>query len=445
MIQLPNTPFIPIQLNTINNNNNTLLSPILNKRLSLSTNISDYTLFTSQLETYLNFIYKHIQYSGNDSGNYNSGNYTDVIHQSANIIISNETIPWILPSIINNKHKHQLSWSLKDEIIIVIINLTISYALKAKEIIHPIITNEINEINISPIQSLWVNCFKIFKKSLQYINFITKNNSIIDSNCFETSNLFINFINHYINVSIQSTFLIKTTFTLKNLDFDIMIDNSINYSTISRISIYIKNELNNMLNILKNHDNNKNNNNKNHHFALWIKEIEILIKYFNAYIGVYLSIENYKQDKIGKSIGFLNYSIENISKKSEDDENNNIDKNKKIDLFKKKLQFPNKSNNNNNNNNKKKPLKLKLNNNLINSLQKNQYLIFKDIENLFQLINLLNLKYNLENNNLKFDEIPNSIQLIKNYLPSGRSVPIDSNSWIPIHQQQEQQEQSGYY
>lgn len=55
----------------------------------------------------------------------------------------------------------------------------------------------------------------------------------------------------------------------------------------------------------------------------------------------------------------------------------------------------------------------------------------QNLIDLFELLKVLDLKYTIENDNLKFDEIPSIQSLLNNYLPSARSIPIESTSWIP--------------
>ncbi|CCH42819.1 hypothetical protein BN7_2364 [Wickerhamomyces ciferrii] len=412
MIQLPDIPIIPISITSTPNNLEPWIQEILNKRLTIFTNFNNYSNFINNLEDYLNFIFVKVMEYGNID------NYNDVFEQTNGIIIS-DSIPWNLP-ITKIKKQDQFQWNLQNELIILMINLSQLYNLKSGEIIKLIMDKD----NNLETQKLWLNSFKIFKKSLEFINFL-KNQQIINTSIWEISTIFIQFNENLINCSIQLSFLTKTIWTLKNIDYEIMSENSINYSTLSRLSIYIKQELNNMLSILKTQNDSK-----------WTQYIENLIKYINGYLGILLSIENYKQDKIGYSIGFLNFSIENITRKSNSNEFEEDSKlKKKFTNFKTKF---------NSNDLQKINNKLRLNQNLIEKFTNNSIILI-DLQNLFELLKILNLKYNLENNNLKFDSIPTSQELLIHYLPQGRSIPIDSKIWTPSFIQTIEKSSSGYY
>lgn len=402
MIQLPNTPFNPT---TIQSGANTVSEPwinqIINKRVSLDTS-SNYSSRISTLENYLNFIYGQAL---NQDG---ITNYQQVIEYSKKYIISC-SIPWNLP--ITKHHQHQ--WTLEDEIIIVVINLSISYNSRSSELIGGLLSSN-SEIES---EKIWLSCFKMLKKALQFINFlktIDNDNGII----FETSNSFINFISCLIQSSSQLNFLIKTIWSLKKLEYDITLNDSINYSTLSRISISIKDEIKQMINILKIN---------NIEYNQWQSCLDGLIKYINGYIGVLLSIENYKQDKIGISIGFLEFSKENITRKSSNEEDEDDDEEdskfkKKMSMFKKKIKSAEKLKK------LKTKSKFKLNKQIQSCLSST---LEQNLIDLFELLKVLDLKYTIENDNLKFDEIPSIQSLLNNYLPSARSIPIESTSWIP--------------
>jgi hypothetical protein len=230
---------------------------------------------------------------------------------------------------------------------------------------------------------------------------------------------------------------------LKLTEYDVSLKSNTNYSTLSRVAIFVRDQTKLMINGLRS---------QNIDSDSWLGFLENLVKLNNAYIGTFLSIENYKLDHIGKSIGFLNIAIENITKKSasDDDLNDEFDNDsklkKKFSTFKQKL-------NKSNSNDKVKKVKnnLKINSKIYENLQ-NQTLQ-KSITYLFELVKILNLKYNLENNNLKFDIVMNSSELYQNHLPTGRSVPITdrSVSWIPdvftrsSTDQQNSQTQGQYY
>lgn len=386
------------------------LKEILLQRLAISTNNGNISQLISTLEDYLNIIYSNII-------NSQEIDYLQVLVFSETIIF-HESIPWNLPFTKNKKQ----TWKLSNEIIIVLINLVLSYNQRSSEIIAKALDPEENKIlSEKELQQLWLNSFKLYKKSLLYINFLKLNNNETNS-IFETSINFIEFINHLTLSSIQLTFLSKSIWTLKSLNFDLNLKNNLNFSTLSRIAIFIKDEIKLMVNSLKSENVN----------SSWLLFLENLNQLVNSYIGTLLSIENYKLDQIGKSIGFLNMAIESLSKKSTDnDEFENDSKlKKKLLTLKKKLDKPKST--------------LKLNNKIIESFNP---CLKQSTADLFELIKILNLKYNLENNNLKFDQILNSVELFKNHLPTGRSVPIsnDDSSWIPEISNLKSTENNQYY
>jgi hypothetical protein len=436
MITLPNTPFPILQISrAVNPSQPQYIREILTKRLSVNTTNSSTSLFISNLEEYLNLIYTVIVQTEGIG-------YEEVLKFSESIEF-NESIPWILPFSTGNKFK-SIVWRLSDEITTVLVNLIFAYNLRSSEIILKALSNyQGSLLDEKESQQLWISCFKFYKKSLEYLNFLKSCNNTSNDLIFETSANFTNFLENLISISIQLTFLSKSIWSLKLTEYDVSLKSNTNYSTLSRVAIFVRDQTKLMINGLRS---------QNIDSDSWLGFLENLVKLNNAYIGTFLSIENYKLDHIGKSIGFLNIAIENITKKSasDDDLNDEFDNDsklkKKFSTFKQKL-------NKSNSNDKVKKVKnnLKINSKIYENLQ-NQTLQ-KSITYLFELVKILNLKYNLENNNLKFDIVMNSSELYQNHLPTGRSVPITdrSVSWIPdvftrsSTDQQNSQTQGQYY
>ncbi|KAH3675498.1 hypothetical protein WICMUC_002689 [Wickerhamomyces mucosus] len=177
----------------------------------------------------------------------------------------------------------------------------------------------------------------------------------------------------------------------------------------SRISVFIKNELSTLKSLFQSIN-----------FDRTGKILANFSNIIETFVSIFLSIEFYKQNKLGRSIGFLNYSINLIATNNEADGEDLSRLKSRISSLRNKIKA------------NQSVSRSKLNKSLIQLSPSNPQ-IFVDITNLqFQLIEALKLKYHLQNNNLNYETIEDSSKLMGNFLPNGRPVPIEeTRAWQP--------------
>lgn len=405
---------------------NCLIQGVTSKRSQVQSITQQSNLIStiSILEEYLNEIYRLCMQT------FPEVNYLQVASkvQTLRLCLG---VPWKLPFSFGESTdtKTPIQWSLKDEIFIVVSNLSICYSLRANQSIDSILdsTADYKEDN------QWLSIFKNFKKSLMFTNFLLNQNQneeniLTSSIVWEVSPEFAMLLDTTVRISIQITFLIKSLLILSNFHYDIddvlMKDSNINYSTMTRIATFVKNKLVDLKTIMNRVTTLKQS-----------KEYELLMNYNNIneiFIGIFLGIEFYKKDDLGNAIGSLNYSIELITSKNinEEDQLPDSDEDSKIKLklskFKSKLKFKASKSN--------KPIKkLKINKSLLDSSSSSNPSQFIKILNIqYQIIENLHYKFHLQNNSMNFQTVLPSKDVLSRWMPMGRSVPITENSyWKP--------------
>lgn len=418
MISLPGTTPQPLTLRTPSSEINIpLVSQIRSQRLQLSTN-NNSAAYISQLEDYLSIIIECISQEGYP--------HTQALTYTASIPFS-DTIPWTLPT--KSNKPLDTPWTLRDEISIVCCNVSMGYTQRTYELMGKFARDQ--KPSSAPDDKFWLNTFKLLKKGLEYTEYLKQyGTSEQQGTIWETSMEYTLFVERTLMVSIQYSFLSKCLWKLKSTEFNIL-DDEINYSTLARIAISVKADL---ISLIKD--------SKYHKLMAYVEYLEVILKFVNGIIGALLSIENYKQDKIGVAIGFLNMAMDNITTKTNTPDDEEAETEEESKLKKKFSSFKKKVSDKSNKIKSSKTKKFKINNNVLSKLPDG---IRSDYTNLFQLIELLHYKYHLENNHLKFDTVVTQEELI-NYTPLGRGVPIDITPWKPNGSSiTPPNTQSGYY
>ncbi|ODV94987.1 hypothetical protein PACTADRAFT_34734 [Pachysolen tannophilus NRRL Y-2460] len=431
MILLP-IGLVPVQVREVSSS---IPLDIINKRLSLIDN-SDLIKYVSNLSDYINLIFMYYK---------NSLGSIDKIKNDRTIFCLNQA-PW--KELANSKKKpltSSTSWSLRQELVLSVISLSLTYNQLSSNLIYKIIkygTNDNGLIKKSEETQLWNMSNNYLKNSLLHLKFLI-DNDIIDENdqIMETSLRFLNFIDHLIESSLQLSMLIKLNHLelVKILEdnWNFNISSQTNFSILLKVSIYVYDQLT----LLENF-------NINPEINQFLKIIKTYVK---IYVCYYLSLENYQKDNLGLSIGLINYVNELLLKNKnnffevhEQDRNNKTSK-LKASNFINKLKDSKKSNGGSSGSSiiKNENSTLLIKRIIQEKDQKinkdfNIYLsacCLMDLNNLIKLINVVNLKLLKENENINFDAISDKsqvMQFLTENLPSGRKVPlsIDQN-WIP--------------
>ncbi|CAI5759520.1 unnamed protein product [Candida verbasci] len=426
MIILPNTPPLPYH---ISNNINGLSIDLLNIRSSLySLNLSNYNEsinFVLNLELYLQHIIKFKDTNNIDLSNIIIG---DSIPWSNLIYKSNEKKFNKLKSLKKTSDKDDnidvKGWSLFNELQMVLISLSLTYIRIGSEITNSIICKEIEEQDIiKSYDNSWKLIMNYYKKSISLMLYGQQLEE--NSNCenFIIQNLNFTLIQKIGDISIQLTILSKYCW-YNRVEFKLNEKLLLEKNTIlfAKVAIYIINELKTVKNVISNMIN-ESSDNVNLNTNGWINYLSIVEKYANAYGGFFLSIQFYKENKIGNSIGLVQYSLLNLQSK-------------KMDL---------KANNNNNNNNNllnkfKSKFNDKRNEHILSKLdsistlnidksifKEKSEIILNDVFNLFDILIKLNLKFTKENNTLHFDNVIHYNEVNNDSKwPIGCKIPITS-------------------
>lgn len=265
------------------------------------------------------------------------------------------------------------TYSIDNEKALAVMNLAICYNNRSVEINRSIIEKNLDD------GKLWLSSFKLTKKSIQLISSVP----VLD-NLYETSSEFVQFIRNFIDVSSQQSFLTKSLQNLKLNEFNV-VSSGLNYSSLSRIAVYIHDRLQDMAQYYK-YDNK------------WLsqKALNAILQFSVIFKNTLLSIDFYKQNKIGFAIGYLQLE----SAQGQPGKSGKL----KIKLKKIRSNF------------NIKPSFLKF-------LQPQ---LVVDFGSLAQLIDRLEYALELENKTLAFEgEI--DLETLRNSIPSGRKLHIETN------------------
>jgi hypothetical protein len=287
--------------------------------------------------------------------------------------------------------KHSGEWSLKDELMMTIIQLSLGICSRGVELIH--------------ISENWANTVKLFKRALSYLLFIQ-----VDSNIWECSLEAVSVYSSIAMCGVQLGVLKQKLTQLKQMEFEISKD--FNVASLSRIAIWIKDEFNKDIQSIQRAQ-----------FKLkasWLQYLQICLRYVQGLIGVLLSVDLYNQDKLGESIGWLEVGLDYI--KSHGDHHENKMK-QKFTVLKQKIGSK----------------RLKLDQDFFKALPE---VLKPDLLTLFEFCEVLDVKYQKQNNQLSFDHIVDKQTLVSK-MPLGRPIPMDFIPWSPFSAKEV--EQSGYF
>lgn len=319
----------------------------------------------------------------------------------------------------------KLSWSLQNEIYMTVISITLTYLRKAAELTNEIISKDTE--NIDQFNENWKRITSYYKTGISYILYAMElQNSEKDIPCIKLNTIILNIIYKICQISMQMVILIKFSWINRNIfEFKEESIQTENNSALCKVAIYILQELKVIKNLIINMSVS---NDELLEFTLdysnWTDYLNVIEKYINGYAGLFLSLQMYKEDKLGNAIGLVHFSLLSLqSKKSittEPVKSKNILRNVKTKISNKKNDS------------------LLSNLSSISSLQvdksafnektsSSSKLILNDLTYLFDQLIKLNLKFTKENDNLKFDTIVNWQDIFDdNKWPTGCAIPVSS-------------------
>ena len=430
MIVLPNTPPVAIKFK-----NSKVSSQLLSSRaaIELQQPVTDSTSYLIHLEEYLKCLLNYIDQNG-------TGNPSVICEGIpwTNVIFSKQRKIPKLGSTIDNK----ITWSIQNELYMTLIAITLTYLKKAAEMANAIIDEETDDV--SQFNENWKHIMSYYKTGISYILYaMNLPQTQQEPPHLQINNVLLNIIHKISQVSIQIVILIKFSWINRNsFQFKEETIQTENNSTLSKVAIYILQELKVIKNLINGIEKNEQD------FMLdcshWIKYLNVIEKYINGYAGLFQSLQMYREDKLGHALGLVHFSL--LSLQSKQAIITESTKSSKNIIRSVKMKF----------NNKKNEVILS-NLNSVSSLQidksafnekssSSSRLILNDLNYLFDQLIKLNLKFTKENNNLKFDTIIKWLDIfVDSKWPTGCPIPISEIKPYDPHPSKKQTEEKLNY
>ncbi|KAG7661927.1 uncharacterized protein J8A68_004530 [[Candida] subhashii] len=437
MLILPNTPPLPLQFRS-SRGQSKLKANLLTLRASLQvptlSNSNDTIRYAVILSDYLESI---IRFASDSS---NSTQLSQVLQYASEheILSTGADIPWsnttfseshgrsvlgrnggdkikkvFLKAGGSGTPKAEYSWRLTNEIEMVIISLALIYIRIGSELSNEIIDNdEINPKEIPQYNEKWKQVVNFYKQAISYLLLGTQHLSNVSNS--NMNDMMFSFIMKLAEICIQMSILSKSSWINRcNFNHTDTITTT-NNGTLSRVAIYILNEIKSaqtMLQGLKSIEGIRLN------FTSWGEYLSVIESYSSAYAGLFLSIENYQQDKLGNAIGLCHFSLVCLQGKKVSDKGTT----KPFDKLRSKV---NKRKNEHILNHLNSVSSLNINKSVFND---KSGIVLNDLVYLFDTLIRLNLKYEKENNNLKFDKVVNWMDINNDSKwPIGSKIPVSN-------------------
>lgn len=284
-----------------------------------------------------------------------------------------------------DKCNHKGEWLMRDELHMVLVQLSLAYNARAVEVVE------------------WQHSVKLYKKSLSYLQFAMKHSYTGSvEECSDSMKRF------YFGVTMSGLQLGVICTKLKELQSnDYELDSRFNVATLSRVCIWIKDELNRPYNLVH---------------KSWNDYLLPIKRFVQGLTYTLLSCDSYNQSKMGESLGWLSLGLLAIQSSGEpgDDQRNKIKS--KLHTLKRKVKK-----------------NVKLDQDLLHGLPRT---LQPYLQLLFEMCQVLEVKYSKLNDQFTFDTIVKRETLL-NQLPLGRSIPMDIPD--PFTKDSASTSTSGYY
>ncbi|RLV90715.1 hypothetical protein JA1_004403 [Spathaspora sp. JA1] len=432
MIVLPNTPPLPLAFTSSPNINSSLLTARTSLQVDNLNNFNDSIRYVVDLENYLQLIVS-VSVETIKSQDLNElVKYASLVE-----IVKCADVPWTntvyehgkrrekLNNILNNKPgTNMISWSLLDEIEMVLASISLTYIKIGSDLAGEIIEVEINPQLTEEYNEKWKQVVNFYKTSISYTMFAIQLTEMPSAKQYGSINGFIFvFLEKIADICIQMSILSKFNWINRCAESSTITNNN---AMLSRVAIYVLNELKLAKNMISSVSSS---NQVNLDYRLWHDYLNIIEKYSRAYAGMFLSIENYNQNKLGDAIGLIHFSLLCLQSK----QGVELSGNSKNFGSKLKSKVLNKTN-----------VHILNNLNSISTLNINKSafksgVILNDLTYLFDQLIILNLKYTKENNNLKFDKVIDWKDINQDSKwPLGAKIPVSKiNPYTPFKESQQ--------
>lgn len=410
MIVLPNTP-TPKRLG-----NDKWPSELVENRAAVSDLVpetfNDSIRYLVNLEQYIETLFSF-------AASKTTPSLTDVIPLASEFqIVSFLEPPWInikIPGFTKQKLKFVKSpkseWYLYNEIEMSIITTCFVYIRLGSDLANELIEIDGYNSNITEIDAKWKQVTGFYKKAIAYIQFGAQINKLSIGNHIDDKTFIL--LENIANISLQLSILSKSAWVNRNKFMETELFTTTNNATLARVAIYVLDKLDVTKLLITNLHNSTS-------FGLncdnWLQYLQLIKKYSNAYAGLFLAIDSYQQNQIGKAIGLVNFSLLNLQSKNSNTKSKFREKlsTRKNEKYIQNLQST---------------TSLDLKNSLFNE---KSGIVLKDISYLFDQSIEFRLKLTKENDNLHFDTIIDFQDIGKDTKwPLGCKIPINIDKFMP--------------
>lgn len=404
MICLPNLPPYPRNFS----GNSFQLSPeLLSERSSLTQfaepsrgGLLDYV---DKLEQYLDKIFTYIK-----KKNLISSTDDGIQVACQQIICETNEIPWIdilfydvntesrtLNKVLKSRStpKDKIDWSLANELQAIVLAIVSIYIRLGSNMINDLI--EVNEVTTrEQVEEGWKKVVESYKKAISFCKF---GRSLCEKPGGGTpmNPIVFLYFEKISEICIQISILCKCSAFNRYSYNESENFKSGNNGTLARVAIYILSELKSSRCLLNELEDAQNSLGLN--YKLWTEYLNLIEKYIAAYAGLFLSIESYQRNELGKAIGLVNFSL--LSLQSKQISELNLKGLKVVGRFKNK--FLEKKNED-----FIKTLKSNTSMKIESSaFKESSGVVLKDLSYLFDQLVRLHLKFSKENDNLSFQTV----------------------------------------
>lgn len=312
------------------------------------------------------------------------------------ILWTNITVDSSVKDSLRRKNK-AVEWTLGAELESTIVALSFVYARLGLEL-----TNELIEVDLDSLpQEKWKQVVAFYKKASEFLLFGQHLPTSAFNPIVYALLLKINALSTQLSILAKLSWLNRRSFHLTE-SFD-----STNNGALSRVAIYVLNELKECSALLGNFSG------EGFHIKIsgWDEYLAMVQKYVSAYAGLFLSIEFYQKDNLGQAIGLVNYSLLTLQSK-------NVASLGSFSKLKSKLSS---RKHNNYIQNLESITTLNVDKSIF---RQSSGIVLKDLSYLFDLLVQARLKYTKENDNLRFDTVAKWLDVhADSKWPVGRPIP----------------------
>ncbi|CAK9441192.1 uncharacterized protein LODBEIA_P50610 [Lodderomyces beijingensis] len=436
MIVLPNTPPVPVQ---IEGSTTALPAQVLSLRTSLQ---------NVKLATY------------NDSINYvvNLEKYLDSIDQISDGVDASETfvssnIPWNhlsktkFKQFFNtgNKKIESVRWSLMNELIMTSLSISLIYVRIASDLLNSTIDTDVEPpAKAEEYNESWKQVMNLYKKSISFLMYeqsLESKQGSFSEGALKINPVLIPFLSKISEICIQVSILAKYLWINRaSINYNEQVTTE-NNATLAKVAIFCVNELEASQKLLESllHSTGKKTEADNELINLdyrdWEDYLSLFKRYISAYAGLFLAIQNYRDDKIGNALGLIRYSLLALQSKKDLPPSSTLHKKFSFQKIRNKVQQRSQEN-----------VLQSLNSISTLDIKRSAFndksgIVLNDLAYLYDQLIRLNLKFTSENDNLKYQDVVHWSSVgSDSKWPIGCKIPVSNIEPYEVHKSVEKSE-----